>query len=177
MPPGGRCASGGRGWAWRTSPTSPGGLSARRHVQITPQMRIVVAVDPQDFRKGIDGLARICREVPRLDSIDEENGGQNGGQRRARGRRPMWCSCRDHSDRPDLFASANATGRLTPDRAFLPRSQHQFYSAYTEREMASTKRRCGLASRLEPCVQFYPPLTTDLAAQPYLVCGTPAGEV
>jgi len=32
-------------------------------IQITPQMRILVAVEAQDFRKGIDGLARICREV------------------------------------------------------------------------------------------------------------------
>jgi len=35
-------------------------------IQITPQMRIVVAVDAVDFRRGIDGLARLCREV--LDS-------------------------------------------------------------------------------------------------------------
>ena len=32
-------------------------------IQLTPQMRILVAVDAQDFRKGIDGLARVCREV------------------------------------------------------------------------------------------------------------------
>ena len=32
-------------------------------IQLTPQMRILVAVEAQDFRKGIDGLARICREV------------------------------------------------------------------------------------------------------------------
>jgi transposase len=32
-------------------------------IQITPQMRIVVAVEPADFRKGIDGLARLCEEV------------------------------------------------------------------------------------------------------------------
>jgi transposase len=32
-------------------------------IQITPQMRIVVAVDPVDFRRGIDGMARLCREV------------------------------------------------------------------------------------------------------------------
>lgn len=32
-------------------------------IQITPQMRILVAVEPADFRKGIDGIARICREV------------------------------------------------------------------------------------------------------------------
>lgn len=32
-------------------------------IQITPQMRILVAVQPADFRKGIDGLARLCRET------------------------------------------------------------------------------------------------------------------
>jgi len=32
-------------------------------IQLTPQMRILVAVEAQDFRKGIDGLARVCREV------------------------------------------------------------------------------------------------------------------
>ena len=32
-------------------------------IQITPQMRVVVAVEPADFRKGIDGLARLCQEA------------------------------------------------------------------------------------------------------------------
>ncbi|HVT60538.1 MAG TPA: IS66 family insertion sequence element accessory protein TnpB [Thermoanaerobaculia bacterium] len=32
-------------------------------MQITPQMRILVATAPADFRKGIDGLARVCREA------------------------------------------------------------------------------------------------------------------
>ena len=31
-------------------------------IQITPQMRVMVAVEPADFRKGIDGLARLCQE-------------------------------------------------------------------------------------------------------------------
>jgi transposase len=31
-------------------------------IQLTPQMRILVAVEAVDFRKGIDGLAGICRE-------------------------------------------------------------------------------------------------------------------
>lgn len=31
-------------------------------LQLTPQMRILVAVEPVDGRKGIDGLAQICRE-------------------------------------------------------------------------------------------------------------------
>jgi transposase len=32
-------------------------------IQLTPQMRILVAVEPADFRRGIDGLARVCREA------------------------------------------------------------------------------------------------------------------
>jgi transposase len=31
-------------------------------IQVSPQMRILVAVEPADFRRGIDGLARICKE-------------------------------------------------------------------------------------------------------------------
>lgn len=30
-------------------------------IQLTPQMRILVAVEPTDFRCGIDGLAQVCR--------------------------------------------------------------------------------------------------------------------
>jgi transposase len=30
-------------------------------LQLTPQMRILVAVEPVDFRKGIDSLAELCR--------------------------------------------------------------------------------------------------------------------
>jgi transposase len=36
-------------------------------IQITPQMRVVVAIAPADFRRGIDGLARLCKEVLRHD--------------------------------------------------------------------------------------------------------------
>ena len=32
-------------------------------IQIAPQMRILVAVEPVDFRKGIDGMAGVCRKV------------------------------------------------------------------------------------------------------------------
>lgn len=31
-------------------------------IQVTPQMRVLVAVEPADFRKGIDGLAKLARE-------------------------------------------------------------------------------------------------------------------
>ena len=30
-------------------------------IQITPTMRILVAIEPVDFRQGIDGLAQVCR--------------------------------------------------------------------------------------------------------------------
>lgn len=36
-------------------------------IQATPQMRILVAVEPVDFRRGIDGLARTCRTALRAD--------------------------------------------------------------------------------------------------------------
>ena len=32
-------------------------------IQVTPHMRVLVAVEAVDFRRGIDGLARVCREV------------------------------------------------------------------------------------------------------------------
>ncbi len=36
-------------------------------IQITPQMQIWLAVEAVDFRRGIDGLARVCREVLKAD--------------------------------------------------------------------------------------------------------------
>jgi transposase len=36
-------------------------------IQVTPQMRIAVAIEPADFRRGIDGLARLCQEVLQQD--------------------------------------------------------------------------------------------------------------
>jgi transposase len=32
-------------------------------LQISPQMKILVAVEPADFRRGIDGLARLCQQA------------------------------------------------------------------------------------------------------------------
>lgn len=31
-------------------------------IQITPQMRVLVAIEPVDGRKGMDSLARLCQE-------------------------------------------------------------------------------------------------------------------
>jgi len=36
-------------------------------IQVSAQMRIVVAVEPVDFRNGIDGLVRVCKEVLHAD--------------------------------------------------------------------------------------------------------------
>jgi transposase len=36
-------------------------------IQLTPQMRILLAVEPVDFRKGIDGLTQVCRQQLKSD--------------------------------------------------------------------------------------------------------------
>jgi transposase len=38
-------------------------------IQLAPQMRILVAIEPVDLRKGIDGLAQLCREKLGADSF------------------------------------------------------------------------------------------------------------
>lgn len=38
-------------------------------IALTPQMRILVAVEPVDFRNGIDGLAGVCRRQLREDPL------------------------------------------------------------------------------------------------------------
>ena len=36
-------------------------------IQLSAQMRILVAVEPVDFRRGIDGLCRLCRQALLVD--------------------------------------------------------------------------------------------------------------
>lgn len=36
-------------------------------IQVAPQMRILVAIEAIDFRKGIDGIARVCQEQLKAD--------------------------------------------------------------------------------------------------------------
>lgn len=38
-------------------------------IQTSPSMRILVAVEPVDFRKGIDGLAGLCRQQLQRDPL------------------------------------------------------------------------------------------------------------
>jgi transposase len=38
-------------------------------IQLTPQMRLLLAVEPVDFRKGIDGLVAVCRQKLAIDPI------------------------------------------------------------------------------------------------------------
>jgi transposase len=39
-------------------------------IQVTPQMRVVAAIEPADFRRGIDGLAHACKEVLKHDPFN-----------------------------------------------------------------------------------------------------------
>lgn len=39
-------------------------------IQITPHMRILIAVEPVDFRAGIDGLVGVCRRRLEADPFD-----------------------------------------------------------------------------------------------------------
>ena len=39
-------------------------------IAIAPQMRILLALEPVDFRKGIDGLAGWCRQVLAADPLN-----------------------------------------------------------------------------------------------------------
>ena len=53
----------------------PGGaepelLESAAMIQLTPQMRIVAAIEPADFRRGIDGLARLCKDVLKHDPFN-----------------------------------------------------------------------------------------------------------
>ena len=38
-------------------------------IQLTPHLRILVAVEPTDFRRGIDGLSRVCRQQLEADPM------------------------------------------------------------------------------------------------------------
>ena len=40
-------------------------------IQITPQMRILVAIEAVDGRKGIDSLARLCQEKLQADPFSD----------------------------------------------------------------------------------------------------------
>src|SRR5271166_1643652 len=42
--------------------SKPDAVGTGRLIQITPQLRILVAIESIDARKGIDSLAQLCRE-------------------------------------------------------------------------------------------------------------------
>ena len=48
--------------AFVSGSAEPGVVGVGVLIQITPQLRILVAVDAIDGRKGIDSLAQLCRE-------------------------------------------------------------------------------------------------------------------
>src|SRR6202000_1742078 len=50
------------GFSHRSGEPQPGVVGACLLIQITPQLRILVAVEAIDGRKGIDSTAQLCRE-------------------------------------------------------------------------------------------------------------------
>ena len=38
-------------------------------IQVTTAMRVLVAIEPVDFRRGIDGLAQVCRQQLQQDPM------------------------------------------------------------------------------------------------------------
>jgi len=48
-------------------------------IQITPQMKILVAIEAVDGRKGIDSLARLCEE--KLQSRPSTHAGKSAASR------------------------------------------------------------------------------------------------
>ena len=51
-------------------------------IQITPQMRILVAIEAVDGRKGIDSLARLCQEKLQSDPFSAGPPSSNGVSRK-----------------------------------------------------------------------------------------------
>lgn len=41
-------------------------------IQVTPHMRILVAVEAVDFRNGIDGLAKVCKQQLKADPFSAQ---------------------------------------------------------------------------------------------------------
>jgi len=46
----------------RLDEPAAGLAGSREMIQITAQMRVLVAIEPVDGRKGIDSLAQLCQE-------------------------------------------------------------------------------------------------------------------
>lgn len=57
-------------------------------LQLTPQSRIFLATQPVDFRKGIDGLGAVCRQVLRDNPLE----GASMSSATALARRSSSCS-------------------------------------------------------------------------------------
>ena len=51
-----------RRFGFRSGNTEPGFVGDGILIQIAPQLRILVAVEPIDGRKGMDAIAQLCRE-------------------------------------------------------------------------------------------------------------------
>lgn len=85
-------------------------------IQIAPQMRILLAVEPVDFRKGIDGLAALCRQVLATDPM--------AGALvvfRSRSRRAIRCLCYDGYGTTEIMGRRVHARASARGKAVLPR--------------------------------------------------------
>lgn len=82
-------------------------------IQLTPQMRILLAVEPVDFRKGIDGLAQVCRQ--KLNS-DPFQGAMFIFASRSRHQTTFSIPIRHRSHRVSVASTARATVARRPTK-------------------------------------------------------------
>ena len=110
-------------------------------IQITPQMRILVAVESVDFRKGIDSLAELCRQKLDADPFSGYLFVSAAGEQPLLG---CWSMTgRDSGWRPSGYrkgASAGGPG-ARERRGCYARIKRR--CCWRQATRTSTRRRCG----------------------------------
>ncbi len=129
-------------------------------IQITPQMRIWLAVEPVDFRKGIDGLAQVCRQHLKVDPMAGALVVFSSRRRKA-----LKCLVFDGYGNPEIMGRRFRTkGRFRGKTVFLVREDGPIIIALPERPRCSMLLFSGRAAnselsgeRASPASCSYPP--------------------
>jgi transposase len=99
-------------------------------IQITPQMRVLVAIEPVDFRCGIDGLAQVCRAALAEDPMDGtlvifRSRSQKGIKLLCYDGQGYWLAAKRMSQGRFRYWPASADGINTASRLLLA---HEFHT-------------------------------------------------